>query len=105
MDVSILEAHKYNHRLAYYYTTFQFTLPEMLKFGDGKFCAYLPNDTTIKIQPFSQGIISMFIAIYRQELFNSMVKEGNQRCQGTHMYTDVTLIAVNEHLMILHKPL
>ncbi|XP_028666328.1 jerky protein homolog-like [Erpetoichthys calabaricus] len=49
---------------------------EMLKSRDGKiFVYYLPKNTTSKIQPLDQGIISVFKANYRWEMIKSMVEE------------------------------
>ncbi|XP_028664025.1 jerky protein homolog-like [Erpetoichthys calabaricus] len=49
---------------------------ETLKSRDGKiFVYYLPKNTTPKIQPLDQGIISVFKANYRREMIKSMVEE------------------------------
>ncbi|XP_028678617.1 jerky protein homolog-like [Erpetoichthys calabaricus] len=49
---------------------------ETLKSIDGKiFVYYLPKNTTSKIQPLDQGIISVFKANYRREMIKSMVEE------------------------------
>ncbi|XP_039623930.1 jerky protein homolog-like [Polypterus senegalus] len=72
---------------------------ETLKSRDGKiFIYYLPKNTTSKIQPLDQGIISVFKANYRWKMIKSMVEED----KSVPMF--LKTVRIKEHCPITENP-